>query len=174
MKEVSIHSFFSPLKGDVGTIAGSDEYFSQVLQKVYRVLIYYPPGYQENILKRYPVLYMHDGHNIFFPDHSYAGQTWETDATLETLNEMNLIDKVVIVAVYPRDRMFEYTQPGYELYGRFLTEELKPFVDHKIRTLLQPKDTAVMGSSLGGSSLFISHLAVSRCVWYGRLFIKHF
>jgi predicted alpha/beta superfamily hydrolase len=116
--------------------------------RLYRV--YLPPGYQENTLKRYPVLYMHDGANLFFPDEAFAGVDWDVNETLETLDTMNLIDRIIVVGVYAEDRMSEYTKPGYEAYGKMLTTGLKPQVDQRFRTLATPSTTAVMGSSLGG------------------------
>lgn len=116
--------------------------------RLYRV--YLPPGYRENALKRYPVIYMHDGANLFFPSESFLGQPWNVHATLELLDSMNLLDRVIVVGVYAEDRMSEYTRPGYEAYGRMLTGSLKPAVDARFRTLAAPATTAVMGSSLGG------------------------
>lgn len=112
--------------------------------------VFYPPGYAENHLKRYPVVYMHDGQNLFFPQEAFQGHHWRIPETLSVLDTMNAIDKVVVVGVYPNDRMREYTAPGYEEYGRFLVEDLKPAIDAEFRTLTGPRSTAVMGSSLGG------------------------
>jgi enterochelin esterase-like enzyme len=120
----------------------------------HRVRVYQPPGYDENTLKRYPVLYMHDGSNLFFPDEAFAGQTWQVEETMDLLDSMNLIDKVIVVGIYAGDRMTEYTESGYEGYGRFIVESLKPFVDGGFRTLGDPGNTAVMGSSLGGVVAF--------------------
>jgi predicted alpha/beta superfamily hydrolase len=117
-------------------------------ERKYRV--YLPPGYDENTLKRYPVLYMHDGSNLFFPEEAFGGSEWRVDENLEQLDTMNVIDKVIVVGVYAQDRMNEYTRPGYEEYGRLLVEQLKPMVDSSLRTLSDPANTAVMGSSLGG------------------------
>ena len=114
------------------------------------VRVYLPPGYNENPLRRYPVLYMHDGHNLFFPDEAFSGQTWEIGATFQMLDAMNLIDPVIVVAVYPRDRMQDYTHPGYENYGKFVVKDVKKRIDKTYRTLRGPTHTAVMGSSLGG------------------------
>src|ERR1044071_1653783 len=63
---------------------------------------------------------------------------------------MSAIEEVIVVGIHPGDRMNEYTQPGYEDYGRFLVETLKPLIDTKYRTLSDPATTAAMGSSLGG------------------------
>jgi len=116
----------------------------------HRFRVFVPPGYYENTLKKYPVLYMHDGHNLFFKEEAFVGNTWRTDEVLGMLDKMNAIEEVIVVGIHPNDRMSEYTSPGYEDYGRFLVEKLKPLIDTKYRTLTGPSNTAVMGSSLGG------------------------
>jgi predicted alpha/beta superfamily hydrolase len=116
----------------------------------HRFRVFLPPGYYENTLKKYPVLYMHDGHNLFFKEEAFVGNTWRTDEVLNMLDKMNAIEEVIVVGVHPSDRMKEYTLPGYEDYGRFLVQTLKPLIDAKYRTLIGPSNTAVMGSSLGG------------------------
>jgi predicted alpha/beta superfamily hydrolase len=112
--------------------------------------VYFPPGYSENALKRYPVLYMHDGSNLFFPEEAFGGSEWRVDENLEQLDAMSLVDKVIVVGIYARDRMHEYTRPGYERYGRLVVERVKPMIDARLRTLADAPNTAVMGSSLGG------------------------
>ena len=115
-----------------------------------RFRVFYPPGYHENTLKRYPVLYMQDGQNLFFPNEAFQGNHWRVAETLRTLDAMNVIDKAIVVGIHPNEREHDYTQPGYEAYGRFLTAVVKPFIDSEYRTLAGPVHTAVMGSSLGG------------------------
>jgi predicted alpha/beta superfamily hydrolase len=115
----------------------------------HRFRVFLPPGYYENTLKKYPVLYMHDGHNLF-KEEAFVGNTWRTDEVLGMLDKMNAIEEVIVVGIHPNNRMNEYTQPGYEDYGRFMVETLKPLIDAKYRTLAGPMNTAVMGSSLGG------------------------
>lgn len=112
--------------------------------------VYLPAGYHENPLKRYPVLYMHDAANVFFAQEAFCGQEWRVDETMQYLDRVNVIDKVIVVAVYPHDRMSEYTAIGYEGYSRYLVETLKPHIDSHYRTLPGPDTTAIMGSSLGG------------------------
>jgi predicted alpha/beta superfamily hydrolase len=116
----------------------------------HRFRVFLPPGYRENTLKHYPVLYMHDGNNLFLKEEAFLGNTWRTDEVLNVLDRMNAINNVIVVGILPNDRMAEYTSPGYHDYGRFLVETLKPLIDAKYRTLIGPADTAVMGSSLGG------------------------
>ncbi len=114
------------------------------------VRIYFPPGYDENELRRFPVLYMQDGQNLFFPQEAFAGHEWQVDETMDRLDRMNSIRKTIVVGVAPADRMRDYTKPGYEAYGRFVVNTLKPLIDAKFRTRVGARDTAVMGSSLGG------------------------
>jgi predicted alpha/beta superfamily hydrolase len=112
--------------------------------------VFYPPGYEENTLERYPVLYMQDGQNLFFAQEAFGGVHWMVEETMRVLDQMNLVRKAIVVGVYPNDRMEDYTRPGYEEYGRYLVEDVKPWVDANYRTLPDPAHTAVMGSSLGG------------------------
>ena len=100
--------------------------------------------------KALPVLYMHDGHNLFFKEEAFVGISWRADEVLDILDKMNAIEEVIVVGIYPDDRTSEYTLPGYQQYGHFLVETLKPLIDAKYRTLAGPSDTAAMGSSLGG------------------------
>jgi predicted alpha/beta superfamily hydrolase len=116
----------------------------------HRFRVFLPPGYHENTLKKYPVLYMHDGNNLFLKEEAFLGNTWMTDDVLNVLDRMNAIEEVIVVGVHSRDRMCEYTLPGYEDYGRFLVEVLKPAIDAKYRALTDATNTAIMGSSLGG------------------------
>jgi predicted alpha/beta superfamily hydrolase len=143
-----IYPFFhSPQIGSITTVLELD---SAVLGRSHQLRIYLPAGYEENTLKRYPVLYMHDAANLFFPNESFLGAEWEVDETLDLLDAMNVIDRVIVVALYAINREEDYTKPGYEEYGRAVVEEVKPFIDSRFRTLHGPGQTGVMGSSLGG------------------------
>ena len=124
--------------------------FNSAIAGEHRFRVFLPPGYYENTLKRYPVLYMHDGQNLFLKEEAFLGNTWRADEVLTVLDQMNAIEEVIVVGIHPNQREREYTLPGYEEYGRFLVETLKPLIDAKYRTLAGPSDTAVMGSSLGG------------------------
>lgn len=130
------------------------------------VRVYQPPGYDENTLRTFPVVYMHDGKNLFFPKEAFAGDEWGVDETMDRLDQMNAIRKAIVVGVSPPDRMFAYTAPGYEAYGRFMAEELKPWVDSCWRTRPAAASTIVMGSSLGGVAAL--HLAWEHPSVFGR------
>lgn len=139
--------FFAGVRGRISEVlrVPSSELGRDLLAR-----IYYPAGHDENSLKRYPVLYMHDGKNLFFPEEAFLGRDWAVNDTLELLNCMNLIDRTLVVGIFAGERMKDYTRPGYEPYGRAVTSDLKPFVDARERSLPGAADTAVMGSSLGG------------------------
>ncbi|MCA9491176.1 MAG: alpha/beta hydrolase [Myxococcales bacterium] len=120
------------------------------------VRVYTPPGYAENTLKCYPTLYVHDGANVFFPDEAFSGVEWQIDETLDLLDAVHIVDRVVVVAVYasPERREQEYTPPGWQGYSDELCAVVKPEIDERYRTLTRPESTAVMGSSLGGVASF--------------------
>ena len=143
-----IYPFFHSRQ--IGTITSVLTIDSALNDSPHRLRVYLPAGYDENTLKRYPVLYMHDAKNLFFPQEAFAGSDWQVGKTLDLLEAMNIIDRVIVVAVYATDREVEYTKPGYEKYGRALVEEVKPQIDSLFRTLSSAQHTGVMGSSLGG------------------------
>jgi len=122
----------------------------QIVGRTVRVFL--PPGYDENTMKRYPTLYVLDGANIFLPEEAFGGTDWALDDTLARLDALNLIDRMVVVAVYsePDRRELEYTSPGYVRFGEHLAHELLPAIARRYRTLDGPEHTAIMGSSLGG------------------------
>jgi predicted alpha/beta superfamily hydrolase len=142
------------------------------------VLVYLPPGYEANKKKRYPVLYLHDGQNLFDGATSFIkGAEWRVDETAQALIEARVIRPLIIVGIYNTgaDRIDEYTpsaDPKYkggkaDLYGRLLVEELKPFIDSHYRTLRDAKNTGLGGSSLGG--LVSLHLALKYPKVFGRV-----
>lgn len=119
-----------------------------------RARVYLPPGYGENHLKRYPVVYMLDGQNLFLPEEAFQQREWRLDETLDVLDAMSAMDRMLVVGLWSDDRERDYTAPGYESYGRWLVEEAMPWIDRELRTLPGPARTAVMGSSLGGVAAF--------------------
>lgn len=132
------------------------------------VQVWLPPGYADGGTRRYPVLYLHDGQNVF--DAQAAGAEWMVDETAQRLAEAGEIDPPIIVAVdHGPDRLLDYTPTravlgaerlgqgptravggGAPAYGRFLFDELKPLIDARYRTRPEAEATAVGGSSLGG------------------------
>lgn len=167
---------------------------SKVLGNRRDVLVYLPPGYNRFSRKRYPVLYLHDGQNVFDAATSFAGVEWGVDETAQRLIRQKLIEPLIIVAIANtgEDRIHEYAPtPGVievkekrkkrsrglaRVYGQFLIEELKPYIDRKYRTKREPEFTGLGGSSLGGlvtlaigilfSHAFARLIVMSPSIWW--------
>jgi predicted alpha/beta superfamily hydrolase len=144
--------------------------------------VWCPPGYAEEAAQAYPVLYMHDGQNLFDDSISYGSISWGVDRAMTRLLDERKIREAIVVGIRNspvrwRDYMPQktYEVPGFEkhhqafletaggppvsdAYLKFLVEEVKPFIDAHYRTLTGQKDTFVMGSSMGG---LISLYAIS-------------
>jgi predicted alpha/beta superfamily hydrolase len=151
MTSASVPDVFPYFEGEAaGSFTPLVEIESKVLGRTQRLRAYLPPGYQQNPLRRFPVVYMQDGKNLFFPEDAFLGREWQVDEALSLLDEMNAVDRVVVVGIHSDDRMRDYTKPGYEAYARSVVEEIKPEVDRSFRVFDSPRETAVFGSSLGG------------------------
>jgi predicted alpha/beta superfamily hydrolase len=133
-----------------GTFAPLAELNSAVLGRRHRLRIYLPAGYAENTLRSYPVFYMQDGKNLFFPEEAFQGKDWHVAESLDLLDAMCAVDRAIVVGIDCGDRMSEYTLPGYEAYARSVVEEVRPELSRRFRILDSPAETGVMGSSLGG------------------------
>lgn len=133
---------------------------SNTLNNERTIIVYLPSGYKENTNKRYPVLYMHDGQNLFTEVSEGSSDKWRVKETTDSLIRENKIEDIIIVGIYNNsDRISEYTQSYMEKYNaggkgkdycRFIVEELKPYIDNSFRTLKDRENTAIAGSSLGG------------------------
>lgn len=125
------------------------------------VEIWLPPGYDSASAQRYPVLYMHDGQNLFDPRIANTGVDWGVDEAIVRLVERGVIPPVIVVGAWSSpERGPEYSPwDRAGSYARFLMEELMPRVNREFRTLTGPDNTAVMGSSMGG---LLSFYLVSR------------
>lgn len=139
----------------------STDFSMPQLNRTRKIWIYFPPGYETSGIN-YPVLYMHDGQNLFDATTSFAGE-WEVDETLNNLaTQGKRVPIVVGIDNGGTDRIGEYTpwtNPQYgggdgDKYMQFIVETLKPYIDKHYRTLTDRENTGIMGSSLGG---LISH-----------------
>jgi predicted alpha/beta superfamily hydrolase len=153
------------------------DFRSRVLDNTRHVFIYLPPGY-DHTDRRYPVLYMQDGQNLFDPNLSFIrGQDWRLDETAQRLIEHGAIEPLIIVGVdhagVGRAGEFAPTVDARHgeggragVYGNMLVDELKPWIDRHYRTRVDAANTGVGGSSMGGLvSLF---LALTRADVFGR------
>lgn len=160
-----------------GTLLPARSVESRQLGGARSVRIYLPPSYERAARRRYPVLYLHDGQNVF----SSAGTnccfgwgSWELDKTADRLIAQGRISEIIMVGVDSsrarykeyRGQLYEGTgqrptsrskastntldNSRFEAYAKFLIQELKPLIDREYRTRKTAADTAVMGSSLGG------------------------
>jgi predicted alpha/beta superfamily hydrolase len=129
--------------------------------------VYLPPSYEEQPARRYPVLYMHDGQNLFDATTAYAGE-WGVDETLNALARAGGPEVIVVGIDNGRERRnvelspFAHPRIGAAegaQYLRFIVETVKPFIDQRYRTRPEPEHTGVMGSSMGG---LISHFAIQQ------------
>lgn len=129
-----------------------------------RLRIYLPPGYAESD-RRYPVIYLHDGQNLFDDATAYAGE-WGLDEALDAYAAETGIELIAVgVDNGGEKRMNElspWSHPDHgkaegEAYLAFLVEVIKPWVDARYRTDPRPAVTAIVGSSMGG---LMSHYAV--------------
>ncbi len=146
------------LTGDIRLL---EAFHSDALGNSRDVLVYLPPGYESEEDRRYPVLYLHDGQNVFDVSTSFAGIEWGVDEAAERLIGDGRIVPVIIVAIdHAGSRRADEFAPTHDShrqaggdadrYTRFLVEELKPWVDRTFRTRHEACHTAVGGSSLGG------------------------
>lgn len=138
-----------------------------------QIRLYLPPGYA-TATRRYPVLYMHDGQNLFDDATAYAGE-WHVDETLNALARDGKLELIVvgvdngqekrITELNPWTNMRSEAPEGEE-YMAFVVRVLKPLIDAHYRTKPDRANTAIMGSSMGG---LISHYAV---IHYPDVFSK--
>jgi len=132
----------------------AEEFWIGELMSIRRIWIYLPPDYAVSN-KRYPVLYMHDGQNVFEDTSSFAGE-WGVDEFLDSASA----NKCIVVAVDNGGtrRMNEYCPYDMERFGKgdgnryvdFLVKTLKPHIDKRYRTIRDRSSTWITGSSMGG------------------------
>jgi predicted alpha/beta superfamily hydrolase len=157
---------------------------SAILGNERQITVYVPPGYDEHPDRRYPVLYMQDGQNLFDDSRAFAGVSWRLHRAADDAIGARTAQPMIIVGADHMNagRVNEYTPVFDEAkkaggraddYGRMLAEELKPLVDSRYRTL--PERSTIGGSSLGGLvSLYLaltrdefrSAAAMSPSVWW--------
>src|SRR5271167_1157577 len=164
-----------------------EQFASRLVDEKHDFIVYLPPMYDAEPDRRYPVLFMQDGQNLFDPETSFIhGNYWRMGETADELILTGQVEPLIIVGIYNTGvhRINEYTPiednrlggGQADAYGQMLVEELKPFVDHAYRTLPGAGKCGMGGSSLGGLvSLYLglrytwvfSKLAVmSPSVWW--------
>lgn len=168
-------------KSLTGHIEHHPGFVSKVMGNTRNLIVYLPPDYDKSPTERFPVLYMHDGQNIFDGMTSYIpNQEWRADETAESMIRAGLIPSIIIVGIDNAgiDRANEYlpfpVQMGDDKaggraddYGKFLMTEVMPFINKTYRTKTGPENTALCGSSFGG--VVTLHLGLTHPETFGRL-----
>jgi glycosidase/predicted alpha/beta superfamily hydrolase len=158
--------------GVTGTLRTTERFESRYVD-ARRVDVWLPPSYGSDPARRYPVLYMHDGQNLFHPALSYTGVDWGIDEAITQLAAAGKAREAIVVGIWNTPKRFPEYMPAKAVtesglpdgwpdmdwisrqeivsdgYLRFIVEELKPHVDATYRTLAGREDTAIMGSSMG-------------------------
>ncbi|CDF59238.1 alpha/beta hydrolase [Thermobrachium celere] len=155
------------------------EIYMKELDRKRNIRVYLPIDYYDNKNKRYPVIYMHDGQNLFDHKLSYSGHSWEVKETLDRMQQDGKIEGFIVVGIDNNQegfkRLDEYSPWKNEeiesllkrgikdgaggegdKYAQFIVNTLKPYIDEHYRTLQDRDNTIVAGSSMGAFiSLYI-------------------
>lgn len=130
-------------------------------KKTRKGYIYLPESYKHEPTRRYPVLYMFDGHNVFFDSDATYGKSWGMYSFMRRTRK-NMIIVAVECNHEGNGRLVEYSPMSYEnatlgritgkgkIYMDWLVKELKPKIDERLRTLPDREHTIIAGSSMGG------------------------
>jgi predicted alpha/beta superfamily hydrolase len=173
---------FMPPHTLTGNILRHRAFPSKILRNRRDILVYLPPGYSRFSGRHYPVLYLHDGQNVFDAATAFGGVEWGVDETAQQLVRQKLIEPLIIVAIANtgEERIHEYAPTPARIdppkrkrskgllrsYGHFLTHELKPFIDRRYRTKREAEFTGLGGSSLGGLATLVLGL------WFPNYFTR--
>lgn len=177
-----------------GQLRKHERFRSRFLRNQRDFIVYTPPCYSELPARRFPVLYLHDGQNLFDGATSFIpGQDWHVGPTADECINAGTVEPLIIVGMYnTKARVREYTPTHVprlgggraDRYARFLIEEVLPFVEREYRTLSGSQNTGIGGSSLGGlvslylglkhCTIFGKIAALSPSVWWNQLVIHRF
>jgi predicted alpha/beta superfamily hydrolase len=177
-----------------GQLRKHEQFRSRFLRNQRDLIVYTPPSYPGQRTRRFPVLYLHDGQNLFDGATSFIpGQDWHVGQTADECINAGTVEPLIIVGMYnTKARVREYTPTQVpklgggraDRYAKFLIEEVKPFVEGEYRTLSGAQNTGIGGSSLGGlvslylglqhCTIFGKIAALSPSVWWNQLVIHRF
>lgn len=177
-----------------GQLHKHEQFRSRFLRNQRDLIVYLPPGYDDQAWRHFPVLYLHDGQNLFDGATSYIpGMDWHVGQTADHFIHTAEVEPLIIVGMYnTKARIREYTPTQVpklgggraDRYAKFLMEEVKPFIDREYRTLSGPSHTGIGGSSLGGlvslyvglkhSRIFGRIAALSPSVWWNQRVMHKF
>jgi predicted alpha/beta superfamily hydrolase len=172
-----------------------ERFRSRFLRNQRDFIVYLPPRYHEQPQRRFPVLYMHDGQNLFDGATSFVpGMDWHVGHTADDFILTGAVQPLIIVGIYNvgKVRIHEYTPTKAprlgggraDRYAKFLIQEVMPFIQREYRALPDPRVTGMGGSSLGGlvslylglkhPRIFGRLAALSPSVWWNQRVILRF
>jgi predicted alpha/beta superfamily hydrolase len=137
-----------------GNVVVFPEVHSPQLGNARPIVVYLPPSHGLDA-RRYPVLYMHDGQNLFDAGTSAFGIEWGVDETMQALAREG-IEAIVVGIWHMEDRQHEYSPfsngrgSAGDAYLEFLVKTVRPLVNRTFRTRCERRHTGILGSSLGG------------------------
>jgi predicted alpha/beta superfamily hydrolase len=137
------------------------QFASKLIDEKHDFIVYVPRAFHQDPQRFFPVLFLHDGQNLFDPKTSYIkGNYWRVGETADAMIASGEVEPLVIVGIYNKGpkRIDEYTPVEdrrlgggkADAYGQMLVEELRPFIAQQYRTLAGPENCGMGGSSLGG------------------------
>ena len=172
-----------------------EHFRSRILRNQRDLIVYLPPGYHEQPQRRFPVLYLHDGQNLFDGATSFVpGMDWHVGHTADDFILTGAVQPLIVVGIYNvgKVRIHEYTPTKAprlgggraDRYAKFLMQEVMPFIQREYRTIPDPRVTGIGGSSLGGllslylglkhPQVFGRIAALSPSVWWNQRVILRF
>jgi enterochelin esterase-like enzyme len=172
-----------------------EQFPSRFLRNRRDLIVYLPPGFDAHPLRRFPVLYLHDGQNLFDGTTSFIpGMDWHVGQTADRWIQEGRVEPLIIVGIYNagKQRLGEYTPTRApklgggraNRYAKFLLEEVRPFVHNQYRVQDGAENTGIGGSSLGGlvslylglrqPRMFGKIAALSPSVWWNERVILRF
>ena len=157
-----------PVGLDTGRIRVHERFRAMKLGNERRLFVLLPPSYATSPKRRYPVIYAHDGQNMFASVTGGARWDWNVDAVLDRLAASGDVPEAIVVGIPSTDIRVEEYDPlarGAD-YADFLIREVKPFIDRTYRTKPDRLHTTTMGSSMGG--LISSYLALRHSDVFSR------
>ncbi|MGB9435969.1 MAG: alpha/beta hydrolase-fold protein [Candidatus Acidiferrum sp.] len=172
-----------------------EQFPSRFLRNQRDLIVYLPPDYDALPQRRFPVLYLHDGQNLFDGATSFIpGMDWHVGQTADQCIQDGRVEPLIIVGIYNagKQRLGEYTPTRAprlgggraNRYAKFLLEEVQPFVNSQYRSQQGAENTGIGGSSLGGlvslylglrqPQMFGKIAALSPSVWWNERVILRF
>jgi predicted alpha/beta superfamily hydrolase len=172
-----------------------EQFPSRFLRNRRDLIVYLPPGYDALPQRRFPVLYLHDGQNLFDGATSFIpGMDWHVGQTADRCIQDGRVGPLIIVGIYNagKQRLGEYTPTRAprlgggraNRYAKFLLEEVRPFVNSQYRSQQGAENTGIGGSSLGGllslylglrqPQIFGKIAALSPSVWWNERVILRY